>query len=99
MSKFIQVEIADLAALADLICDRDTGKVPPTTENIGACHDLIMKMMGEHVHKYYADDDGTELLAALKTAREVIMRHAAFIEAKACIPQIDAAIAKAEAIA
>lgn len=56
----IAVNVADLATLADLICDRDTGKVPPTTENIGACHDLIIKMMGEHAHKYYAEDDGSE---------------------------------------
>lgn len=63
MSKFIQVEIADLAALADLICDRDTGKVPPTTENIGACHELIIKMMGEHASKYYAEDEAGKVAA------------------------------------
>lgn len=60
MSATVTVNVEDLAALADLICDRDTGKVPPTTENIGACHNLIIKMMGEHAHKYYAKDDGSE---------------------------------------
>lgn len=57
MSTQITVDIEDLSALADLICDRDTGKVPPTTKNIGACHDLIIKMMGEHASKYYAEDE------------------------------------------
>jgi len=59
----IAVNVADLGALADIICDRDTGKVPPTTENIGACHDLIIKMMGEHAHKYYAEDDSEKVAA------------------------------------
>lgn len=39
MSGTIVVELKDLKTLADLICDRDTGKVPPTIENIGAFHD------------------------------------------------------------
>ncbi len=60
----ITVALADLSALADLICDRDTGNVPPTIENIGACHDLIIKMMGEHASKLYAADDGSEKAAA-----------------------------------
>lgn len=57
MSATVTVNVEDLAALADLICDRDTGKVPPTTENIGKCHDLVIKMMGEHADKYYAEDE------------------------------------------
>lgn len=64
MSATVTVNVEDLAALADLICDRDTGKVPPTTENIGACHNLIIKMMGEHATKHYAEDDGSEMAAA-----------------------------------
>lgn len=64
MSTQITVNVADLSALADLICDRDTGKVPPTIENIGACHNLIIKMMGEHASKYYAEDEEQERSAA-----------------------------------
>lgn len=63
MSTLVQVEISDLSALADLICDRDTGKVPPTTENISACHDLIIKMMGDHARKYYAEDEAEKAAA------------------------------------
>lgn len=57
MTTHVTVSLSDLAALADLICDRDTRKSPPTLENIGACHDLIIKMMGEHADKYYAEDE------------------------------------------
>jgi len=64
MTTHVTVSLSDLAALADLICNRDTGKVPPTTENIGACHNLIIKMMGEHATKHYAEDDGSEMVAA-----------------------------------
>jgi hypothetical protein len=55
----VVVQLKDLALLADLICQRDTGKVPPTIENIGACHEVVMRMMGEHVDQYYAPDDGS----------------------------------------
>jgi hypothetical protein len=57
MANTVQVELADLAKLADLISERDSGKVSPTIENITACHVLIQKMMGEHVDQFYAPDD------------------------------------------
>jgi hypothetical protein len=57
----VVVELKDLALLADLICQRDTGKVPPTIENISACHDVVMRMMGEHVGVYYADDGSSDV--------------------------------------
>jgi hypothetical protein len=61
MSGTVIVQLSDLALLADLICQRDTGQVPPTTENIGACHEVVMRMMGDHVTDYYAPDDGSAL--------------------------------------
>jgi len=53
----VNVEVEDLAKLADLICERDSRTSPPTLENIGACHDLIIKMMGEHAEKHYAPEE------------------------------------------
>jgi hypothetical protein len=61
MSVTVLVEVDDLAALADLICDRDHRDKPPTLENIGACHALIQKMMGPHVSKHYAEDESYQL--------------------------------------
>lgn len=51
------VELSDLSALADLICERDSRESPPTLENIGACHGLIIKMMGEHSTAHYAPEE------------------------------------------
>jgi len=53
----VNVELSDLAKLANLICDRDSRTSPPTLENIGACHDLIIKMLGEHADKYYTPEE------------------------------------------
>jgi hypothetical protein len=53
----VTVNLKDLAALASLISDRDTGKVPPSVENIDACHALIQDMMGEHAANHYAADN------------------------------------------
>lgn len=59
---FLLVEIADLKALAGLICDRDNRDQPPTLENINACHDLIIKMLGEHASIVYAAEaEGVEI--------------------------------------
>lgn len=60
----VTVNLDDLAALADLICQRDSGEVPPTVENIGACHARIIKMMGEHASDYYGNDDESQPVAA-----------------------------------
>jgi hypothetical protein len=53
----VMVDLADLAALAELVCDRDHRTTPPTLENIDQSHALIIKMMGEHAGKFYAADD------------------------------------------
>jgi hypothetical protein len=53
----VTVLVSDLADLADLICNRDSRKYPPTLENIGACHELIIKMMGEHASANYAPEE------------------------------------------
>lgn len=56
----VEVEIDDLAKLADLISDRDNRDKPPTIENIGQCHTLLIKILGPHASLVYADDDGSE---------------------------------------
>lgn len=53
----VTVELTDLVALAELICDRDNRTMPPTLENIDQCHSLIIKMMGLHAGDYFAPDD------------------------------------------
>jgi hypothetical protein len=53
----VTVEIDDLKALADLICDRDNRNKPPTPENIDNMHGLVMKMAGEHVGEIYSPSD------------------------------------------
>ncbi len=53
----VNVELNDIKKLSDLICDRDSRTHPPTLENIGACHDLIIKMLGEHADKFYAPEE------------------------------------------
>lgn len=57
MNTHVTVALNDLGALADLICGMDTRKAAPTIAQIGECHALIIKMMGEHASKYYADDE------------------------------------------
>jgi|GEM_PF-5997865 len=58
--RVVDVNLADLSDLADLICDRDHRKMPPSLQNIEACHALIIKMMGTHSLGYYSAPDGSE---------------------------------------
>jgi hypothetical protein len=55
---YVMVSLEDLGALADKVCELDGNEIDNDTA--GEFHDLIMKMMGEHVDDFYAADDGSE---------------------------------------
>lgn len=57
----VTVQVSDLAALADVICDRDYRDRPPSPENIEKAHALIIKLLGSHASSVYAEDDGSEV--------------------------------------
>ena len=57
MSIQVTVALNDLGELADLICSMDTRKAAPTISQIGECHALIIKMMGDHSKNFYAEDE------------------------------------------
>ncbi|MDD4971874.1 MAG: hypothetical protein PHT07_20810 [Paludibacter sp.] len=59
LDETVKVSLKDLSDIADLICVIDDRKNPPSLENIGKCHELIIKMMGEHSINFYSADDGS----------------------------------------
>lgn len=53
--KTVIVDVSDLEALADIVCERDATK-STSPESIQKAHDLIIKMLGDQVGQVYAQE-------------------------------------------